>query len=265
MDPKEYRRTVLASLNAIAEELDEEQYPETVETAAWMAEYMEEPIDAAFALMDCDRGQPMAKSVADLLIMVFSYEGERGNDDALLDLGVLYYDGRAGEQSYEKAVKYYERAASLGNLIALENLGYCHYYGRSIPVDHEKAFLCFVKCALTGMPNALYKAGDMYRYGQFVEKDENAAWQLYRQAEKNLSERERRRVGADVYRRLGDCLLDGIGTEPDIDEALRTYQESEQLFYVKLRDGDPFSRPGLAHVLEMQAECRRRIEAALPQ
>lgn len=79
----------------------------------------------------------------DFVIELLEMEIEVGNDDAMNDLDAMYYDGTGCEQSFEKAVYYYNMAAEHGNRQAHENLGYCYYYGRNMPVDYEKTFHYF--------------------------------------------------------------------------------------------------------------------------
>ncbi len=253
-----------AMLHTILETICEDDYPATAEAIRDGFDFEAEPAEIARMLMDADPGMPKPRCVSDYLLFVLGHEAENGSADAMNDLGVLYYDGRSGEQSYEKAVQWYRKAAEHGSMVALENLGYCYYYGRSIPVDDEQAFLCFGKCALAGMHNSLYKLADMYRYGRFVAKDERLAWLLYRRTLEELYESEYPLIGADVFRRMGDCLFEGIGTEADPEQALEMYQNAERWFYVKLKNGDPFARTGLEHVLARQDECRKAIEGELP-
>jgi tetratricopeptide (TPR) repeat protein len=61
------------------------------------------------------------------------------NDDALNNLGDLYYYGLGVEQNYETARRYYERAAEQNNRNALTNLGRLYENGLGVEQDIERA------------------------------------------------------------------------------------------------------------------------------
>ena len=69
------------------------------------------------------------------------------------------------------ALKYYEMADSYGDEWAPEGLGYIWYYGRTGEKDYEKAFKYYSKAAENGMIKSKIKVADMYRNGYYVEKD----------------------------------------------------------------------------------------------
>lgn len=156
-------------IRSILCELDKERYPESHETIEYSTDeegnIYTTPFELACDLHNCDQAEVMPCCIADLIIEVYLNEIRAGNAEAMTNLGSLYYTGRCGEQSYEKAIKYYIMADEHGERQATENLGYCYYYGRSVPVDYEKAFHYFVKGALDNHLNSLYKIGDMYKTG----------------------------------------------------------------------------------------------------
>lgn len=252
----------------IGRKINPEEYPETMATIdkydIEMGENIESPFDVAIELDYADRTKIMPKEVADLVIEIYLEEINQGNTAAMTNLGSIYYTGRCGEQSYEKALKYYEMADKAGERQATENLGYCYYYGRVGEPDYEKAYHYFVKGALDGHLNALYKVGDMYRYGYYVEKDENEAFYIYSHCYRNLNDDYIQLIGADICRRMGDAFFLGIGVEKHYELALRFYQEAEQNFYIKINNGDFFARKGLEYVIERQAQVRNIILSSLP-
>ena len=256
------RGALQINLGTIQENLDPAVYPET---DAYISAWFDAPdstldlFEISDIFLSCDKTQPLAPEIAEFVLPNYEYRAEKGDSDAMVTLGGLYYTGRLGEPDYHEAIVWYEKAQEAGNPQATENLGYCHYYGRSVPVDYEKAYQCFSKCAMQGMPNAMYKVGDLFRYGFYVNEDPDMAFHMYNEAYKNLTDDLRKSIGADVYRRLGDCFFEGIGTKPDNTLALALYQDAERWFYVKLADGDRFSLPGLEHVLERQQLCRKKL------
>lgn len=253
----------------LLDKIDTTQYPETgAALLHWLYDEEdgdeEEPMELAGNLHDADATLPMQEDTAEFLILLYQSEIAEGNTDAMLNLGSLYYAGRCGVQNYSKAAAYYEMAEVAGSRMAAENLGYIWYYGRTGNVDYEKAFNYFVKAALAGEPRSMYKVADCYRYGHYVGKDETEAFQIYRQMANTLSEEEIPVIGADVYMRLGDCLMEGIGTEKDLLAALINLAHAETLFYDRLKRGDFYQKANLQHVLAQEEKLRKMIQKSLP-
>ena len=211
----------------------------------------------AYNLAYGGRPEVLPEEVRAYVKYVLELEAEKGNEDAALDLGSLYYTGRIGEQSYEKAVKYYKIAEEKGSLIASENLGYCYYYGRDVEVNYETAYKYFIKPALAGRLESMYKIGDMYAKGLYVDKDENFAYRLYKKAYDGID--ADCDVVGDICLRMGNCSYYGTGCERDVHEALKYYQRSESEYYKQLENGDFFKRKILDGVIEKIDAIRREL------
>jgi len=222
------------------------------------------PWDIAHMLHDADSTLPMHILVAKFCLEVYFDEYANGNFDAACDLGSLFYTGRAGEQNYAKALEYYTIAADGGCRQAQENLGYCYYYGRDVEKDYEKAFHYVLLGALDGHLRSLYKIGDFYKNGYYVKKNEKEAFYIYERCADTMSDDAIGRVGADVYMRLGECYYKGIGTEVDLDCALRLYQMAEGLFYIRLREGDYMIKGCLDGVIKAEEEVRKLLRESMP-
>jgi TPR repeat protein len=179
----------------------------------------------------------------------------RGNAEAMLSLGAMYYMGRGVSQDYTKAIKWYSKAADRGNHWANNNLGYCHYYGKSIPIDYEKALIYFMKAACDGNGNSMYKIGDMYYNGYFVKQDYNTAYYWYNKAYNVIYE------GGECYPeiafRFGNCYFYGHGIKQDYLKSLYYYQKSEYYFYQEIKKGDPFAKLTLETVNQRLDELRQ--------
>lgn len=212
----------------------------------------------------CNKTKALPKEASDLVEDILNEEIENGNSDAANDLGVLYYTGRNGKQSYAQAFHYYELAAKMGNTYAQENLGYCYYYGRDCEIDYEKAFQYFSLGAFKGDIRSLYKIGDMYKNGYYVEKNEAEAYAIYDRCEQELSMETYQEAGPDIYMRLGDCANYGIGRNIDYSEALQYYQHAEQLFYKRLQTGDFLIKGCYEKVIRCQTEVREKMRKELP-
>ncbi len=258
-------------LMEIIENVDENEYPETIDIVkenisdddgdgvVW-----EDSFEIANQLADADSDKVMPKLVADYVIDVYLEEIESENAEAMNNLGALYYGGRCGEQSYEKAVKYYTMAAEHGNRLATQNLGYCYYYGRNVPVDYKKAYHYFIKGALDHHLNSLYKIGDMYKNGYYVEKDEREAFIIYSTCYREMDDECAYRMGADICLRMGNAFFYGTGTEVNYSTALEFYKEAEKWYYIQIKNGDIFGRKGLESVIEKMNIIRDKLNSELP-
>jgi TPR repeat protein len=55
------------------------------------------------------------------------------------NLGVLYEEGRGKRQSFDKAAKWYRRAAEQGDVLAQHNLAMMYTEGKGVPEDDNEA------------------------------------------------------------------------------------------------------------------------------
>jgi len=181
---------------------------------------------------------------------------ENNDNNAMVSLGSMYYEGRGVQQSYKKAVKWYEKAAEKLDPKGLCYLGYCYYYGRDIDVDYEKAYACFSQSAFLNDPNGMFKLGDMYFFGLFVSEDKEAAYYWYNEADV-FEETQYER--ASIAYRLGKCLLYGYGVEQNLLEALKKLQSAEEDFFELVEEGDTHSAITLKSVRKEIDTVRNKL------
>lgn len=256
-------------LNDTLNSISEDDYPEIHSTILSNIDentrkLYSDPFIIADELHEADATKLLPKCVADFMLKVYEEEIAKGNADAACALGALYYTGRADEQNYAKALKYYTIAADSGCRQAQENLGYCYYYGRDTAVDYEKAFHHFALGAFDGHICSLYKIGDMYRNGYYVKKNEHEAYRIYKRCLETLTDEAIPFVGADVMMRIAECYFSGIGTEVDYEFALYYYQKAEQLFYKRLQEGNFLIKRNYEKVILRQEEARKKLKENLP-
>jgi len=93
------------------------------------------------------------------------------------EIGDRYYWGLGGlHQSYEEAVKWFEKAARQGHAKAQYDMGVIYDLGTGgVPQSDQKAIEYFELSARQGFAGAEYNLGIMFYYGQGVEKDTNTA------------------------------------------------------------------------------------------
>lgn len=98
---------------------------------------------------------------------------KQGNANAMNDLGVLYKYGRGCKLNYNKARKWFKKAAELKNDEAAYSLGYLYLKGfGNINQNYNKAVKWFNK---SDHPMAKYWLGICYKNGYGVEKNTKKA------------------------------------------------------------------------------------------
>jgi uncharacterized protein len=143
-------------------------------------------------------------------------DAERGDLDAALALGMMYYAGAGTPQNYDEALKWYRRAAEQGNPVAQNslgvmylqghgvranpaegakwiraaaeqgdaraqvNLGQLHAQGRGVPLNHREATRWFHRAAEQGDAGAQVTLGQLYAAGRIVpQRDVISAYQWF--------------------------------------------------------------------------------------
>ncbi|MGN1276248.1 MAG: SseB family protein [Floccifex sp.] len=171
----------------------------------------------------------------------------------------IEYSLRMGSEAYlikdfVQAKEYYEIAANLFNAQAMGNLGYIYTYGRVGKPDKEMGLYYFEKAANKGNVTGIMKIGDAYRYGDIYPKDEQKAFNCYRKAfeiaHEDLMEYP------DLWMRLGECYLYGIGTEIDLEKAKQQLNIAIYLF--EQEENEIFYYPSLKQ--KAQEELKKVIE-----
>lgn len=96
---------------------------------------------------------------------------EQGNANAQYNMGVLYDRGYGVERDYDKARKWYKKAAAQGYAKAAHNLGVMYQQGHGVKVDYKRAAYWFKQAARQGEPAAQNNLAVMYARGRGVEKN----------------------------------------------------------------------------------------------
>lgn len=109
----------------------------------------------------------------DDLLQYYEFLGEKGDVQAQVTLGQLYYQGGRGVPlNHERAYHYFTMAAESGNSNAYAFLGKMHSEGSPVvKQDNQTAFQFFKKAADKGNPVGQGGLGVMYLYGKGVDKD----------------------------------------------------------------------------------------------
>lgn len=248
----------------ILSRLEGKEYPEIFRYLSGLKEQFPPELTAvemAEDLLLADRDKDLPSFLIDYITELLTIAGEEGNEEAWNTLGAHYYGGARGfEQNFSRAIELYHKAAANGSRQAQENLGYCYYYGRDGKPDYEKAFHYFALGAFDGHLISLYKIGDMYRNGYYVEKNEKEAFHIYMHCLDTMTAEYEMEVAGPVSLRLGDMLLNGLGTEVNPLSALVSYQKAEVYLYNMVRNGDDMYRKSLMNAIEGQKKARKALE-----
>nr|MBQ4458722.1 sel1 repeat family protein [Clostridia bacterium] len=153
---------------------------------------------------------------------------ETKDTDYMTQLGGYYY----GKKIYDLALKYYEMADTYGDKWAAEGLGYIWYYGRTGEVDYEKAFKYYSKAADNGYLQAKIKVADMYKNGYYVDKDYDKYCRIIEHAKKDVENtRELFDPLPEVYTRLARIRKQ----QGRIEEAVDLYMEVKWFLAQRIR------------------------------
>ncbi len=97
---------------------------------------------------------------------------ERGNTDAMVDIGLMYNNGLGVTQDYAEAVKWYRKAAEQGDAWGQNNLGNKYRDGLGVTQDYSEAVKWYRKAAEQGNANAQCSLGYMYemKWGTALSK-----------------------------------------------------------------------------------------------
>ena len=112
---------------------------------------------------------------------LFSQAAEKGDPEAMFELGKLYEKGIGTEQDVARALALYQKAADLGFADAINDLGFLYYQGAiGQKPDKRKAVELFLKAADLRHPQAMYNVAALIDDGIVPGKTpQDAARYLY--------------------------------------------------------------------------------------
>ena len=110
---------------------------------------------------------------------------EAGMPEAQLNLGLLYQSGQGVNIDLEKALYWYEQAASAGLAEAHLNLGMMYFEGMSVEQDYTVSFREFQSASTQGLASGSLMLGRMLFEGLGVDQDKVRARKLFLDAAKS--------------------------------------------------------------------------------
>jgi TPR repeat protein len=133
------------------------------------------------------------------------------NEDAEVNLGLMYAQGQGVQQDYAQALAWYRKAADRGLASAQNNIGALYYSGQGVPQDYAQARVWFLKAADQGYAPAQTSVAGMYLLGVGVVQDyEQAAIWIRKAAEQG---------DAGAENNLGGLYYNGQGVAQDYGQA----------------------------------------------
>ena len=148
---------------------------------------------------------------------------DRGHMFAQYNLAFCYDRGYGVPALPVEAAKWYKKAAEQGHAPSQCSIGLCYETGEGVIKDLTEAVKWYTKAAEQGHANAQCNLGYCYKNGIGIKQDEVKAFDWYlKAAEQGLARAQ------DL---LGDCYFYGQGIELDESEAVRWFRKSAEQDY----------------------------------
>ena len=141
-------------------------------------------------------------------------------------IGKMYTAGFGTEQDYMKAAQWLTQSASEKYKYAEYSLAGLYYRGNGVKQDYQTAFELYLRSAMQGFPYASFEAGKMSRDGIGCDKNEAKAEKHFSDAFHGFTSLEKQSHDDKLQYRLGWMLLNGIGTEKDIQQARNYFEKA---------------------------------------
>jgi localization factor PodJL len=173
-----------------------------------------------------------------------------GDARAQFEIAAIYTEGRAVEQDYVEAAKWYERSAAQGLVPAQYRLGNLYETGTGVEKNLENAKLWYQRAAEAGNRMAMHNLAALYASGQMGEQEFESAAEWFQQAAD--------RGMTDSQFNLGMLYARGLGLE-------QNFEQSYKFFALAAKSGDADAakaRDDMAKSLTADAVGRINAEIA---
>ena len=116
------------------------------------------------------------------LFAAIQVEAQKGQPQAMLNLGSLYEQGLGVARNFTQAMTWYQKTADAGSAEGYMRLGLCYEIGMGTASDMAKAVINYKKAVDMGFSSAQHKMAALYFSGQGVPKDEALGFDLLTKA-----------------------------------------------------------------------------------
>jgi TPR repeat protein len=148
---------------------------------------------------------------------------DKGDIEAMVDLGTCYEEGSEVPQDYTKAAEWWRKAADKGNAAAQLGLAVLYGIGRGVPQNYAMAAVLYRKSAEQGDVEAQTRLAGLYYEGDGVPQDHKQATFWYQKAA------EKGNPEAQFY--LGLSYDSGLGVPHDSAQAVAWYLKAADQSY----------------------------------
>jgi localization factor PodJL len=138
-----------------------------------------------------------------------------GDARAQFEVAAIFTEGRAVEQDYAEAAKWYERAAAQGLAPAQYRLGNLYETGTGVEKNLETAKLWYQRAAEAGNRMAMHNLAALYASGQMGEQEFESAAEWFQQAAA--------RGMTDSQFNLGMLYARGLGLPQDFEQSFKWF------------------------------------------
>jgi TPR repeat protein len=180
-------------------------------------------------------------------VQLFLKAAEIGSLEAKWNLGLIYKDGIGVERNMEEARRWFEVAAGNGHPLAQYNLGLMYLIGSGGESDLSKSIEYFTMSAEAGNPDAAFGLGELYLIGDAVTKSEEKALNWFMVAAEAGHPR--------AQSNLGTFYIEGIGVEKNEQEAFKWFNKAAQI-------GEPYGLYNLGFLYESGETMDRNLVEA---
>ncbi len=157
-----------------------------------------------------------------------SYYANVGDQNAQVELGVRYYNGKGIVADKQEAIRWFQKAVDSGNDEAQLYLGYMYWTGDGVSKNYFRAARLFKSAAEKGNAAAMFYLGEMCERGEGVPADNLEAFTWYYLAGERAETDQYRSTYEAAVERLGELL-----TQQQQDDAQKMVQEFNNYFPVK--------------------------------
>lgn len=112
----------------------------------------------------------------------FKTAAEKGENEAMAYLGLMYYEGLGTTKDYKKAHEWILKSANEGNPKAAYQLGILYYHGKGVVQSYGKAYEWYNVAATKGIADADFDIGLLFEKGQGVDKNLQSAFNHFKKA-----------------------------------------------------------------------------------
>lgn len=175
------------------------------------------------------------------LSAMLAVDKEKKNVCLQYRIGKMYQYGLGTKENLAEAAAWFSKAADQEYSSALYALGMLTLHGKGVKQDYAKAFELFLRSHKIGNPYAAYELGKLFESGKGTEKNQEKAENCFCAAFSGFLNLEKKSKDDNLWYRIGNMYLHGIGTEAD-------EMQAEKYFVMSAEHGNAHAAYQLARL-----------------